>query len=130
MGIMWGWWGKSTAEFRILLHLPDSIEYCESDNMEGWLVHQDFGRYVGDFASDAVGLAVDGERLVHLFTTNQLDHIEWMIWILSVENEKNSYCMYQLLRISRFDNHGTTLSSGRRRLHRRWIHSVDFFQSQ
>lgn len=86
MGIMWGWWGISTAEFRILLHLPASIEYWESDDMEGWLVHQDFGRYVGEVVSDAVGLAVDKERLVHLCTTDQLDHIEWMISILDVEN--------------------------------------------
>jgi hypothetical protein len=67
--------GKIITAELILLHLPDSIEFWESDMVEGWLVQQDFGRCVEGFALDAGGLAVDGDRLlVRLCTVDHLDH--------------------------------------------------------
>jgi len=57
--------------------------------VEDWLRTIGFGRYALTFASDFGDIGVDGDRLVYLGTADQLDHIEYQLSLIGVENESD-----------------------------------------
>lgn len=73
----------------LLATFPDEIEDWDSQHVESWLVQLGYAEYAPNFASDAGGIGVDGQRLVYLGTPDQLDHIEWQMYCLGVESEKD-----------------------------------------
>jgi len=68
---------------------PTQLEDWEHDNVEDWLRVIGFGRYALTFASDFDGIGVDGDRLVYLGTEDQLDHIEYQLSLIGVEDESD-----------------------------------------
>lgn len=48
-----------------------------------------FGRYSRGFAEDFNGIGVDGDRLVYLGTEDQLDHIEYQLSLIGVDDESD-----------------------------------------
>ncbi len=48
-----------------------------------------FGRYTPGFASDFGGIGVDGDRLIYLGTEDQLDHIEYQLSLIGVNDESD-----------------------------------------
>mmetsp|Transcript_17513 Transcript_17513/g.38294 ORF Transcript_17513/g.38294 Transcript_17513/m.38294 type:complete len:195 (+) Transcript_17513:166-750(+) len=69
--------------------LPCTIEDWDHEHVEEWLQFSGFGRYIPDFCSDFDGIGVDGDRLVYLGTEDQLDHIEYQLELIGVENESD-----------------------------------------
>mmetsp|Transcript_5853 Transcript_5853/g.7680 ORF Transcript_5853/g.7680 Transcript_5853/m.7680 type:complete len:192 (+) Transcript_5853:116-691(+) len=70
----------------IVSHLflfPDKIEDWECTHVQEWLTSQGYGRYCDNFSSDDV----DGDRLIYLGTPDQLDHIEWQMDCLGIDEE-------------------------------------------
>ena len=68
---------------------PTQLEDWEHGNVEDWLRTIGFGRYALTFASDFDDIGVDGDRLVYLGTADQLDHIEYQLSLIGVENESD-----------------------------------------
>jgi len=54
--------------------------------VESWLKNLGYEKYVTGFAADYGGVGVDGNRLVYLGTPDQLDHIEYQLELLGVED--------------------------------------------
>ena len=70
-------------------NFPKKIEDWDKDHVTSWLQTLGFGRYISGFASDFGGIGVDGDRLVYLGTEDQLDHIEYQLSMLGIENESD-----------------------------------------
>ena len=76
---------------------PAQIEDWQAIHVESWLADTGFGRYIPGFANDGGGIGVDGNRLVYLGTEDQLDHIEWQLGLLGVE-ESDQWLLSDLIR--------------------------------
>ena len=68
------------------LYYPSRIEEWDSHHVESWLKSLGYQKYVTGFAADLRGVGVDGNRLVYLGTPDQLDHIEYQLELLGVED--------------------------------------------
>ena len=68
---------------------PTSLEAWESCDVEDWLSDIGFGRYSRGFAADFGGIGVDGDRLIYLGTEDQLDHIEYQLSLIGVDDESD-----------------------------------------
>jgi len=77
---------------------PSKIEEWENQHVESWLSDLGFGRYAQGFADDARGIGVDGDRLVFLGTEDQLDHIEWQMNLLGVNNDLDQWLLGDSIR--------------------------------
>jgi len=75
---------QSTTLLRALY--PTRLEDWNNHDVEGWLSEIEFGRYSPGFASDYSGIGVDGDRLVYLGTEDQLDHIEFQLSLIGVDD--------------------------------------------
>lgn len=67
-------------------YYPSRIEEWDSHHVESWLTSLGYKQYVTGFAADLRGVGVDGNRLVYLGTPDQLDHIEYQLELLGVED--------------------------------------------
>jgi len=67
-------------------YYPSRIEEWDSHHVESWLKSLGYKKYVTGFAADLRGVGVDGNRLVYLGTPDQLDHIEYQLELLGVED--------------------------------------------
>ena len=65
---------------------PKRVEDWDHQDVENWLTDMGFGRYSPKFASDYGGIGVDGDRLIYLGTEDQLDHIEYQLSLMGVDN--------------------------------------------
>ena len=69
--------------------LPTRLEDWDRCDVEDWLRGIGFGRYTPGFASDFGGIGVDGDRLIYLGTEDQLDHIEYQLSLIGVDDESD-----------------------------------------
>ena len=69
--------------------LPTSLEDWDNSDVEDWLRDVGFDRYSQGFASDFGGIGVDGDRLIYLGTEDQLDHIEYQLSLIGVNDESD-----------------------------------------
>jgi len=70
-------------------YYPPRIEEWDSHHVESWLKNLGYEKYVTGFAADFRGVGVDGNRLVYLGTPDQLDHIEYQLELLGVEDRED-----------------------------------------
>jgi hypothetical protein len=68
---------------------PSRLEDWDRHDVESWLSSIGFGRYAASFAKDYSGIGVDGDRLVYLGTEDQLDHIEYQLELIGVDNRSD-----------------------------------------
>ena len=66
---------------------PTRLEDWDHCDVEDWLCEIGFGRYSQDFSEDFDGIGVDGDRLVYLGTEDQLDHIEYQLSLIGVDDD-------------------------------------------
>ncbi|OEU18001.1 hypothetical protein FRACYDRAFT_238432 [Fragilariopsis cylindrus CCMP1102] len=67
-------------------YYPSRIEEWDTHHVESWLKSLGYQKYVTGFAADFRGVGVDGNRLVYLGTPDQLDHIEYQLELLGVDD--------------------------------------------
>ena len=83
---------------------PNDLEDWDSTDVEDWLASIGFGRYAPRFAADFSGIGVDGDRLVYLGTEDQLDHIEYQLELVGVEDRTDQLvlgrCIIELVAAS------------------------------
>lgn len=80
---------KTRRSFNIRNLLPSRLEDWDHHNVEEWLREIGFDRYSLGFASDFGGIGVDGDRLIYLGTEDQLDHIEYQLSLIGVDDESD-----------------------------------------
>lgn len=68
---------------------PVRLENWDHCDVEDWLCNIGFGRYSEGFAADFGGIGVDGDRLIYLGTEDQLDHIEYQLSLIGVDDESD-----------------------------------------
>lgn len=66
---------------------PLKTEDWDPGHVGRWLRALGFGRYAPGFAADFGGVGVDGCRLDYLGTEDNLDHIEYQLSLVGVEDE-------------------------------------------
>ena len=71
------------------VQFPTQIEDWDSNHVGSWLRQVGFGRYELNFKEDYDGIGIDGDRLVYLGTPDQLDHIEYQLSLVGVDDGKD-----------------------------------------